>query len=53
TSRAALARDVLVASGVEAQRISVISYGKERPVVLGHNERAWSQNRRAVTVLAQ
>ena len=37
--------------GIAADRISVISYGKERPAVLGNNEAAWAQNRRAVTVV--
>ena len=31
--------------------VEIISYGKERPEVLDHNEAAWSQNRRAVTIL--
>jgi len=37
--------------GVPAARISTISYGKERPAVVGSNEAAWAQNRRAVTVI--
>jgi peptidoglycan-associated lipoprotein len=41
----------LVAQGVEASRIKAISYGKERPAVLGSNEVAWAQNRRAVGVI--
>ena len=49
--RANAARDVLVAGGVAAARISTISYGKDRPAALGSNEQAWSQNRRAVTVV--
>jgi len=44
-------KDYLVALGVSADRIKTISYGKERPAALGHNEAAWSQNRRGVTVL--
>jgi peptidoglycan-associated lipoprotein len=51
--RANAAKDVLIASGVNASRITTITYGKERPAVLGSNEQAWSQNRRAVTVLAK
>ncbi len=51
--RANAAKNVLVAAGVSPSRITTISYGKERPAVLGHNESAWSQNRRAVTVLAR
>jgi hypothetical protein len=50
-SRANAARDVLVAGGVAPARISTISYGKDRPASLGSNEQAWSQNRRAVTVV--
>jgi peptidoglycan-associated lipoprotein len=49
--RANSARDVLVAGGVAPARISTISYGKDRPAALGSNEQAWSQNRRAVTVV--
>ncbi len=45
------ARDVLVASGVSGSRISVVSYGKDRPEALGSDETAWAQNRRAVTVV--
>jgi peptidoglycan-associated lipoprotein len=48
--RANAVKDYLVASGVSASRLSTISYGKERPVVLGNNEAAWAQNRRGVSV---
>jgi len=48
--RANAAKDYLVASGVSASRLSTISYGKERPVVLGANEAAFAQNRRGVSV---
>jgi len=48
--RANAAKNYLVSLGVAASRIKTISYGKERPVALGSNEAAWSQNRRAVTV---
>lgn len=51
--RAASAQSYLVAAGVSPNRITVVSYGKERPAVLGNNDSAWSQNRRAVTVVAQ
>lgn len=51
--RANAAKQVLVAMGIEPNRITTISYGKERPAVLGHTEAAWSQNRRAVTVLTR
>lgn len=50
--RATAAKNYLVNSGVSAARISTISYGKERPAVMGSDESAWSQNRRAVTVIA-
>ena len=50
--RANAAKDHLVALGVNPNRLKTISYGKERPVALGANEAAWSQNRRAVTVVA-
>ncbi|MCD6034819.1 MAG: pal [Rickettsiales bacterium] len=49
--RAAAVKNFLVSSGVSADRVAVISYGKERPEVLGSNEDAWTQNRRGVTVL--
>jgi len=45
--RAQAARDVLVAAGIPPERIATISYGKERPFVLGHDESAWRWNRRA------
>ena len=48
--RANAVKDYLVALGVPASRLSTISYGKERPVVLGSNEAAWAQNRRGVSV---
>jgi peptidoglycan-associated lipoprotein len=51
--RANSAKDFLVNAGVSAGRISVISYGKERPVATGSDEDAWAQNRRAVTVVPQ
>lgn len=51
--RAAAAKNYLVASGIAADRVKTVSYGKERPAVLGSNEAAWAQNRRAVTVVAQ
>ena len=45
--RAKAARDYLVAGGIDPDRISTISYGEERPFVLGHDESAWKWNRRA------
>ena len=49
--RANAVKQYLISQGVAADRISTISYGKERPAVLGNNETAWAQNRRAVTVV--
>ena len=51
--RANAAKNHLVARGISPSRITVISYGKERPEALGSNESAWAQNRRAVTVLPE
>lgn len=51
--RANAARDFLISQGVPAARLLVISWGKERPVAVGSNEQAWSQNRRAVTVVVR
>jgi peptidoglycan-associated lipoprotein len=45
--RAKAARDYLVDLGISADRIRTISYGEERPANPGHDESAWSQNRRA------
>ena len=45
--RAEATRDYLVDLGVESSRVSTISYGEERPFEVGHEESAWSQNRRA------
>ena len=50
--RANAAKDYLMTYGISGNRISVISYGKERPVNNGSNPLAWSQNRRSVTVKA-
>ena len=49
--RATAVKDYLVSKGIAASRIKTISYGKERPAVLGSNEWAWSQNRRAVSTI--
>ncbi|HWG80119.1 MAG TPA: peptidoglycan-associated lipoprotein Pal [Stellaceae bacterium] len=49
--RATAVKKMLVALGVPANRVSTISYGKERPAVVGSNEAAWAQNRRGVTVV--
>jgi len=44
--RARALKDYMVAAGVPADRVATISYGKERPFVLGHDESAWKWNRR-------
>jgi peptidoglycan-associated lipoprotein len=49
--RANAVKNVLIAAGVSASRISTISYGKERPIVVGSNEEAWAQNRVAITTV--
>lgn len=49
--RANATRNYLVSQGIEARRVASVSYGKERPAVSESNERAWSQNRRAVLVV--
>ncbi|NTU76395.1 MAG: peptidoglycan-associated lipoprotein Pal [Alphaproteobacteria bacterium] len=51
--RATAAKNYLVAAGITSDRVKTVSYGKERPAVLGSNETAWAQNRRAVTVVTQ
>ncbi|MBF0324490.1 peptidoglycan-associated lipoprotein Pal [Magnetospirillum moscoviense] len=48
--RAQTVKMYLAARGVDHKRITVVSYGKERPAALGSNEAAWAQNRRAVTI---
>ena len=48
--RANAARDYLMTYGISGKRISVISYGKEKPVNAASSPLAWSQNRRSVTV---
>lgn len=49
--RASAVKRMLVSLGVAGNRIAVISYGKERPIVVGDNEQAWAQNRVAITVI--
>ncbi len=51
--RANSAKAFLVANGVPEARLTVISWGKERPVAQGSEESAWAQNRRAVTVVVR
>lgn len=49
--RANAVKSYLVALGVDASRITTVSYGKERPAVPGSDETSWAQNRRGVTVV--
>ena len=49
--RANAVKEYLVSRGVSANRIETVSYGKERPAVLGSNDSAWAQNRRGVSVV--
>jgi peptidoglycan-associated lipoprotein len=49
--RASSVKKALVSNGVEDSRIETISYGKERPAVVGNDEESYKQNRRAVTTL--
>ena len=50
--RANAAKDYLMTYGISSDRITVLSYGKERPVDSGSNPLSWSKNRRSVTVKA-
>ena len=51
--RANAAKDYIVSLGVAADRITAISYGEEKPFAAGHDESAWSQNRRAHFVVTE
>jgi peptidoglycan-associated lipoprotein len=51
--RANAAKNYLASVGIDASRISVLSYGKERPDAVGSDEASWARNRRAVTVTVQ
>ena len=51
--RAKSVMDYLIAMGVPAARITTISYGKEKPIAMGHDEASWSQNRRANFVVTK
>jgi len=50
--RAKSGKDYLMAAGISADRIATISYGKERPFDLGHDENAWKWNRRGHFVIS-
>ena len=49
--RAAAVKNVLVALGISASRVSTISYGKERPIVVGSDEEGYAQNRVGITTV--
>ena len=49
--RAQSVKNYLVGLGINPDRVSTISYGKERPAVVGSNDGAWAQNRRSVTIV--
>ena len=49
--RAQSVKNYLINLGISADRVSTISYGKERPAVVGSNDGAWAQNRRSVTIV--
>ncbi len=49
--RAQAVKNYLIGLGINADRVSTISYGKERPAVVGSNDGAWAQNRRSVTIV--
>lgn len=51
--RARSAKDFLIKRGIEAERLETVSYGKERPADQGHDEDAWSKNRRADFVIVK
>ena len=49
--RANAVREYLVSQGIAPSRLRTITYGKERPYALGHNDEAWALNRRSVSVI--
>ena len=49
--RAQSVKNYLINLGISSDRVSTISYGKERPAVIGSNDGAWAQNRRSVTLV--
>ena len=51
--RATAVREFFLAKGIEQDRISIVTYGKERPLRVCSNEECWSKNRRAVTVVGK
>ena len=51
--RANAAKNYLAGQGIAESRMTVISYGKERPAALGSDEEAWAKNRRSVTIIPE
>ena len=51
--RANAAKRYLIAQGISAKRITTVSYGKDKPAVLGNTEAAYAKNRRDVTIIAK
>ena len=49
--RAQSVKNYLISLGISSERVATISYGKERPAVVGSNDGAWAQNRRSVTLV--
>ncbi len=49
--RAEAAEKFLIAQGIDKTRLTVVTYGKDRPEAKGHNKNAWKLNRRTVTVI--
>ena len=44
--RALAAREILVRSGIDPSKVDTVTYGEDKPAVMGHDEAAWSKNRR-------
>jgi peptidoglycan-associated lipoprotein len=51
--RANSVKDYLISSGIDSYRIKTVSYGKERPALVGYGEKIWSKNRRSITIKAE
>ena len=49
--RANSVKEFLVSQGIDSARIATVSFGKEKPAVMGDNEAAYAQNRRSVTII--
>ena len=50
--RATSVRNFLVSQGISESRLSIVTYGKERPIEICSMEKCWSKNRRSVTVVS-